>query len=235
MTDWPFWVAYVFLLFGSTCRGQMIYWLGRWATVQTLNRTHPATGWRKKAHDWLSGEGTERGIDALRRWGLIMVPIGHLTIGFQSMINAGAGVLRIPWWKYSLAQLPGSLAWALIYSTIGFAIWGAVIAAFAGSPAGLVIIGAVLVLVVGTFVVHRARRKVARAAEEAAAEATEASASAEVSGEAPVEASASTPTGATLPAAAEDPAAIPTAGVSATEPGAAMDGAPAERTHSWRT
>ncbi|MGO1560191.1 hypothetical protein CZ771_02550 [Actinomycetales bacterium JB111] len=162
LTGWPFAVVYLFLLFGATCRGQMLYWLGRWAIAQTLRRTHPTGGWRRRAHDLLSSDGTERGIEAIRRCGLIVIPLSYLTVGFQSMVNAGAGVLRIRWWKFSLAQLPGSAAWALIYSTIGFAIWGAAISAAAGSPGGLIAILVVPLAIVAAVVVHVRRRRRAR-------------------------------------------------------------------------
>ncbi|MGC5629103.1 DedA family protein [Georgenia sp. Z1344] len=159
LAGWPFWVVFVVLYLGATARGQMIYWLGRWATHLTVTRTHPTGGWQARAHGWLSGEGPQRGVDALRRWGLVMVPIGYLTVGFQSMIQAGAGILRIAWWKYSIAQVPGALAWAAIYSTIGFAVWGALIAAFAGSPLGLLVIAALLVVGFTTFALHRRARR----------------------------------------------------------------------------
>ncbi|MGO1173702.1 MAG: DedA family protein [Actinomycetaceae bacterium] len=163
LSGWPFWVVFVFLYIGATLRGQMIYWLGRWATHLAVTRTHPTTGWQAKAHGWLSGEGPQRGIDALRRWGLVVVPLAYLTVGFQSMVMAGAGILRIAWWKFSIAQVPGSIAWAAIYSTIGFAVWGALISAAAGSPLGIAVIAAVVVLLAATFVAHRLRRRTQQA------------------------------------------------------------------------
>lgn len=165
LEGWPFAAVYLFLLFGATCRGQMLYWLGRWAITQTLRRTHPTGGWRKRAHDLLSSDGTDRGIEAIRRWGLVIIPLSYLTVGFQSMVNAGAGVLRIRWWKYSLVQLPGSAAWALIYSTIGFAIWSAAISAAAGSPAGLIVLLVVLLAIIAVIAVRTRRRSRGRVRE----------------------------------------------------------------------
>ncbi len=156
LTGWPFWLVFAFLFSGAMLRGQGIYWLGRLATVQTLRRTHPTGGWRLRAHRALSGDGTQRGVAAIRRWGLVVVPLAYLTVGFQSMVMAGAGVLRIHWLRFTLAQVPGALAWAAIYSTIGFAVWTAALAAAAGSPAGV----AALVVLVGagvTVVVLRLR------------------------------------------------------------------------------
>ncbi|MPV37957.1 hypothetical protein GB881_13035 [Georgenia subflava] len=155
----PFWFVLAFLYVGATLRGQGIYWLGRVVTEQTLRRTHPHEGWRKRVHDWLQGEGTARGIEVIRRWGLVAIPFAYLTVGFQSMIMAGAGVLRIGWGRFSLAQVPGALAWAAIYSTIGFAVWEAALAAAAGSPWGIAGIAALLVVGVATFAVHRRRTR----------------------------------------------------------------------------
>lgn len=163
LSGWPFGLVFGFLLLGAMLRGQGIYWLGRLATVQALRRTHPTGGWRLRAHRTLSGEGAQRGVDAVRRWGLVIVPLAYLTVGFQSMVMLGAGILQIGWPRFTLAQVPGAIAWAAIYSTIGFAVWNAAIAAAAGSPVGIaVLVGLVLAVVV--IVVVRRRR--ARRADE---------------------------------------------------------------------
>lgn len=154
----PFWLAFVALFFGAMARGQLVYWVGRVATEQTLRRTHPEGGWQRRMHDWLQAGGADPGVRALRRWGLVMVPLCYLTIGFQSMVQAGAGILRIELWKYTLAQIPGALAWATIYATIGFAAWEAVMSAVAGSPLGLAAILAVVLVIVLTIVFLRRRR-----------------------------------------------------------------------------
>lgn len=159
LASMPFWVAFVVLFLGAMARGQMVYWVGRVATEQTLRRTHPQQGWKRRMHDWLEAGGAEPGVRALRRWGLGMVPLCYLTVGFQSMVQAAAGILRIELWKYVLAQIPGALAWATIYATIGFAAWEAVMAAAAGSPLGLAAILAVTVVIVLTVVFMRRRRR----------------------------------------------------------------------------
>lgn len=157
LTGWPFWLVFAFLLFGAMVRGQGIYWLGRITTVQTLQRTHPTGGWRLRAHRALSGEGAQRGVDAIRRWGLVIVPLAYLTVGFQSMVMAGAGILQIGWGRFTLAQIPGAIAWAAIYSTVGFAVWNAALAAAAGSPWGIMTLGALLAGIVAVVVLRRRR------------------------------------------------------------------------------
>ncbi|UNX53532.1 VTT domain-containing protein [Georgenia sp. TF02-10] len=159
LASWPFWLVFAFMYSGATLRGQATYWVGRVVTEQTLARVRPRSGWALRAHRWLAGEGTERGIAAIRRWGLVVVPLSYLTVGFQTMVNAGAGVLRIGWGRYSLAQVPGALAWALIYSTVGWAVWTAALAAAAGSPAGLAVILAAAVVVAAVVVRRRRRRR----------------------------------------------------------------------------
>ncbi|WP_434080591.1 DedA family protein [Sanguibacter sp. Z1732] len=135
-TTGPFWAVYVVLFLMAMARGQMMYWIGRIPTEQALKRTAPTTGWRARAHRWLSDGGADAGVRSIQRWGLPVVSFCYVTVGFQSLVQAAAGMLRIPLLWYILAQIPGSLAWAAIYSTIGFGLWAAIIAAAAGSPAG---------------------------------------------------------------------------------------------------
>jgi membrane protein DedA with SNARE-associated domain len=176
LASMPFWVAFVALFLGAMARGQMVYWVGRVATEQTLRRTHPQEGWKRRMHEWLEAGGADPGVRALRRWGLVMVPLCYLTVGFQSMVQAAAGILRIEPWKYLLAQIPGALAWATIYATIGFAAWEAVMSAAAGSPLGLAAILVVVVAVVAAAVLVRRRRQAehSRSTDRAATELAEA-------------------------------------------------------------
>ncbi|UFU04918.1 DedA family protein [Ruania halotolerans] len=157
LTDLPFVVVFLTLSVGAWLRGQLLYWLGRVPTDQALRRTHPADGWRKRIHDWLAGGGADAGIVAIRRWGLVAVPVCYVTVGFQSMVQAAAGILRITWWKYALVQIPGALAWGAIYSTIGFVVWESALAAAAGSPVGIAVIAALILAAVAAIVLLRRR------------------------------------------------------------------------------
>lgn len=152
LAGWPFWLIFGFFYALGTARGQATYWAGRVVTEQMLRRSHPTGGWRRRMHTWLEGGGADRGIDALRRWGLVMVPLCYLTVGFQSLVLVGAGVLRIPWGRFSLVQIPGALAWAAIYSTIGWAVWRVALSAATGSPVAL---AALAGIVAGGVLLHR--------------------------------------------------------------------------------
>lgn len=162
---WPFWLVFGFLFFGAMTRGQAIYWMARVVTEQSLRRARPRSGWRKRAADWLEGEGVGTGIETVRRWGLPAITACYLTVGLQTLILAGAGVLRIGAWGFFLAQIPGSIAWAIIYSTIGWAVWEAAVVTAAGSPWGLLGLGAAAVIVVLVVIRRRAARAAARPAQ----------------------------------------------------------------------
>lgn len=153
----PFWVALLGLSAIAMARGQATYWIARLVTEQALRRVRPAEGWQARVHAWLQGEGIAHGRRSIERWGLVVVPLCYLTVGFQTVVLAAAGVLRITWLRFSLAQLPGALAWGLIYTTIGFAAWEAILLAAAGSPWALAGLIALLVVLAATLVSRRSR------------------------------------------------------------------------------
>ncbi|GAA1185852.1 hypothetical protein GCM10009584_29870 [Ornithinimicrobium humiphilum] len=152
-------VAFGFLLLVAMARGQATYWIARVVTEQTLRRTAPTTGWKAAVHTWLSGEGVARGRASIHRWGLVVIPLCYLTVGFQTLVLGAAGLLRIPWPTFTLAQLPGAAAWALIYSTIGLAVWAAAVGALAREPLAIAGLVAVVVVVASTVLWRRHQRR----------------------------------------------------------------------------
>ena len=60
--------------------------------------------------------------------------MSFLTVGLQTVVNAAAGLIRMPWVRYTIAMLIGCVAWALIYATVGIAAVEACIALAAHSP-----------------------------------------------------------------------------------------------------
>lgn len=111
LEDFPFWAVWIFFLCGALVRGQTMYWLGRGA-AHGIERTRH----RELFH---------RGSDIIERLGTIAVPLAYLTIGVQSAILFAAGVMKMGLVRYTVAQIPGVIAWATIYSTIGMAGWKA--------------------------------------------------------------------------------------------------------------
>lgn len=162
----PYWLAVAILVVIALLRGQMMYWIGRIVTEQAIKgtRSHPAKKTRRnlirRTVSWLDDGGADPGVGALRRWGLGMVPFSYVTVGFQSMVQAGAGILRIDWWKYLLAQLPGAVVWGLFYATVGFAAWEIAFNQALRSPWGIAVLLVLVAIIVLS--VKLARRNGAR-------------------------------------------------------------------------
>lgn len=124
------WAVALFLLCVVFTRAQATYWLGRWARrgADAAARSHSprAAALARK----LSGPRADSARQFLDKWGPIGLPLSFLTIGFQTMVNITAGYVRMRWDIYTIAMIPGCIAWAAIYSTLGFTLFEA----FAASP-----------------------------------------------------------------------------------------------------
>ncbi|MGD8149536.1 DedA family protein [Ornithinimicrobium sp. Y1694] len=163
---YPFALVFAFLWCVAMARGQATYWIARSVTEQALRRTKPTTGWRARVHGWLASDAIDRGRGAIERCGIGAVPLCYLTVGVQTVVLASAGVIRMRWLRFTLAQSLGALAWAGIYSTIGFAAWAAIFRGAMASGPGLVVLAAVLIALVAALT-HRlyvVRRRRAQAA-----------------------------------------------------------------------
>lgn len=147
----PFWPL-VGTLFGIVfCRAQATYWIARLAVSGTARSR---TGRRV-----VESGAVRRSSALLARWGLPVVAVSFVTIGLQTVMNAAAGAARVPWWRYCIAMVPGCVAWAFLYATIGLAVFWALLAAFAGSPWGVAVIVLVLALAALVVVVAFRRRR----------------------------------------------------------------------------
>jgi membrane protein DedA with SNARE-associated domain len=108
----PFLITFAVLFGIVLLRAQATYWAGRGVISGALHTRLAA---------WLRGPRLTRAIDAMNRWGLPVVTLSFLTVGFQTAVNAAAGLTRMRWGRYTLAMVPGCLAWAAIYATVGLA------------------------------------------------------------------------------------------------------------------
>lgn len=156
--DGPFAVVYLFLLLVVFCRAQGTYWLGRAAAAGALH-----SRWSES----FTGPQMTRAIASIDRWGLPVIPLSFLTIGFQTAVNAGAGLIRIRWVRYTAAMVPGCLAWALIYTAGGLAAFQGAMALLAASPWALVAAILLAVALVALVVLWRRRRREQRQTVEA--------------------------------------------------------------------
>lgn len=165
---------FIFLFCVVFPRAQGTYWLGRAAAAGVLHGEGRGGRWEKLAH-WFSGPVPRRGAALLERWGLIIIPLCFLTVGIQTAVNAGAGLVRVRWVVYTLALIPGCILWSLLYGAGMLAVWMAVLQAAAGSPwawAVLAVLAAGIVATVWWRRAHRASRG-ATAETESAASATQ--------------------------------------------------------------
>lgn len=158
---WPFAWIYLFFVLGAAVRSQSLYWVGRGVTTGA-GRTRLAAR--------MQAPQVRRATEAVERWGMPIVPLSFLTVGFQSAVHASCGLLRLRWLRYTLWSLPGWLVWALIWAGGGTAaLWGAVLLA-AKSPwalAGALVAASAAVTVT---VLEVRRRRAQREALEALAD-----------------------------------------------------------------
>ncbi|MDO5723509.1 MAG: hypothetical protein Q4P33_03780 [Flaviflexus sp.] len=152
IAEGPFIWLYLFLLTVVFFRAQATYWLGRYAGHLSARYAH--------RRNLTARPSVSRAIAALRERGWVVIPLSFLTIGFQTACNLGAGLIGIRPLIYTAAMIPGCLAWAGIYATVGFAVWQAALASIAGSPAGTIALVA-LTIGVGAYIFLRRRARTA--------------------------------------------------------------------------
>ena len=83
----------------------------------------------------------------INRWGVIAVPLCFLTVGLQTAVIITTGFTKMPLRRWVPAMLVGTLMWACIYTTIGFAILAALGLEPWMFPLALAIIITVMVIV----------------------------------------------------------------------------------------
>ena len=152
MLDWvaslPLWQATIFLFVVVFFRAQLTFWLGKFMRKGLIKSKFGKSG--------QNAEEKRAGIAALEKYGWPIIPLSFLTVGFQSVVQLGAGFLDWNWLKYTLAALPGYLAWGFIYAFGGLALFRSI----TNGSIGLLIIAlivAFLVWAVGAVIVKKLR------------------------------------------------------------------------------
>ena len=87
---------FIFLFFVVFHRAQLTYWLGRGAAKGAL-ASAGKNGLRGKIAAWFNGPVPKYGARLLEQWGIVIIPLCFLTVGVQTAVNAGAGVVRMSW------------------------------------------------------------------------------------------------------------------------------------------
>ncbi|NHA68200.1 DedA family protein [Phycicoccus flavus] len=118
LDEWPVWAVFGTLWVAATGRGLLLYSLGRGVR---------AGGARSRLAHHLDRPLVARAERLVRRVGPPAVTLGYLTVGLQSAINASAGLLRMPPRRFLPAVVLGGALWAVVYTTVGFAVVDAVL------------------------------------------------------------------------------------------------------------
>lgn len=125
--SWGWWALFAFLMGVVFFRAQGTYWLGRLMRARaTLLAAQPDRYPRMaRLSTRLTGPRLDRARAFVEKWGFAGVSVSFLTIGFQTMVNAAAGYVRMPWLVYTAAMIPGCAAWAAWYGFLGLSLWEA--------------------------------------------------------------------------------------------------------------
>lgn len=188
MGGWPFWAVIAGLFVVVMARSHLFYWVGRGVTSGAARLADRVPGADVPPHgdgrapgpDPVAADATSprgaaararverlvrtptarRGLALVHRFGPVAVTFAYLTVGVQTAVFVGSGLARMPYPRFLLASVPGSVAWAFIWGTVGLgAVWAAVRLATA-SPWGLAaVLLAVAALVTWAVVRRRSRAR----------------------------------------------------------------------------
>ncbi|WP_169165006.1 DedA family protein [Cellulomonas taurus] len=175
MAGWPFAAVIGALFVIVLARSHLLYWLGRGVfsgagrladrvdhpTVQPTDQPpQPGRLHVLRAHSQrlMTTPTARRALALIHRWGPLAVTFAYVTVGIQTAIFVGSGLVRMPYPRFVVASIPGSIAWAFIWGTVGLgAVWAAAQLALA-SPWALVGVLVLLVAAVAGVVTVRRRR-----------------------------------------------------------------------------
>ncbi len=170
MAGRPFWLVVAVLFVIVMGRSHLFYWLGRGvngSAARLAGRAgtgaHPEDepprgGVLGRTARLLHAPAAQRGVTLVRRWGAVAVTAAYLTVGVQTAVFVGAGLIRMPYLRFTLASVPGAIAWAFVWGTVGLgAVWAGVTLA-AESPWALGVVAALLVALVTWLVLRRRSR-----------------------------------------------------------------------------
>jgi len=147
---WPYPVAIVTLFAVVLLRAGATYALGR--AAQTGAR-------RTRIARLMARPGFARVQDLVARWGAPLVTASFLTVGIQTLVNLVAGMTQMPLRRYLPALALGSVLWAWLYATVGFATFSAWRELYARFPMTTVVVTALLVCGLTAYVLRQTRQR----------------------------------------------------------------------------
>lgn len=132
----------------------VVIWL-RAGSTYALGRGARRVAHRGRIAAFLDSPRVERATEIVNRWGAPVVALSFLTVGFQTAVNAAAGLTGMPLRRYLPALAIGGAAWAFIYATIGLVAFAAWLELFLRSPWAAVAVLALIVVLIAMLLRHR--------------------------------------------------------------------------------
>jgi membrane protein DedA with SNARE-associated domain len=148
--SWPYAATFLLFFASAMVRSHLTYWAGRGLR---------AGGERTELSRHLDRPAVAAAERFVRRVGAPAVTLSFLTVGFQTAVIAASGALRMPLTRFEPAAVVGSLVWAAVYTTVGFAVVEAWLTGSAGSWLLLVVGLAAVVWVTTVLVARRVGRR----------------------------------------------------------------------------
>lgn len=123
-----------------------------------LGRAARAGASRTRVQHLIDSPRFHRAQELVERWGAPIIVASFLTVGFQTVANLAAGVVRMPIRRYLPALVLGGLIWAFLYATVGLITFAALQHLWQISPLGAVAGGLALLGGVTAYAVRQVRR-----------------------------------------------------------------------------
>jgi membrane protein DedA with SNARE-associated domain len=153
--DVPFPIIVAALFVIVMGRANATYWLGRLG-LAGLRHT--------KLTKLVNSPGYLRATERIDRYGAPVITLSFFTIGFQTLANLSAGATAMKLRHYLPAVSLGSVIWALLYATIGKAVYGVLGFLYGSSPFLAIAVFVLIACAIATYVVWQYRRRTAPAA-----------------------------------------------------------------------
>ncbi len=150
MAGWPYPLTVAALFVIVAVRAGATYGIGR--AMQAGAR-------RTRLSRWLDSPVFARAQQLLDRWGAPLVSLSFLTVGLQTVVNLAAGVAQMPLRRYGPALVVGSVLWAFLYATVGFATFAAWRRLYEMSPVAAIVASTALVLGLAGYITWQVRRR----------------------------------------------------------------------------
>jgi membrane protein DedA with SNARE-associated domain len=149
----PLMVAALFVI--VMCRANATYWLGR-LSVAGLRHT--------KLTKLVNSPGYLRATERIDRYGAPVITLSFFTVGFQTLANLSAGATEMKLRHYLPAVSLGSAIWAVMYATIGTAVFEILSIIYGNSPLLAIALCVLIAASIAAYVVWQFRRRTAPAA-----------------------------------------------------------------------